>query len=115
MQHDELFHVLVFAGCAALGFLGFRRMAQAVMVIVVGFVLYAVVVHASGSDGHMVEEVLRRGLFMLNVVFETAERVVGKSGVLGFVVGFMAGLFRWKTRRDQDRGVVRFPTYPTPD
>lgn len=115
MDNEQLYHLMVFAGCAVLGFVLVRRLVQAVLVLSLTLVIYAVAVHALGGNGDMVGVVVDKGFMLLNALFGTLERVVGIQGVVGLTVGTMAGLFRWKMRRDQDRGVVRFPTYPTPD
>ena len=115
MGNEKLMDLLVFAGCLALGLVFVRLLVRAVLVLALTLAIYAVAVQALGGSGDMVGVVVDKGFQLLSVLFGALEAVVGMPGVVGLTIGAMFGLFKWKMRRDQDRGVVRFPTYPTPE
>lgn len=115
MGNETLMDLLVFAGCVALGLVFVRLLVRAALVLGLTLAIYAVAVYALGGSGDMVGVVVDKGFQVLSKLFGALEALVGMPGVVGLTIGTMLGLFKWKMRREQDRGVVRFPTYPTPD
>jgi len=115
MENELLLKLLVFAGCAALGGFLARVILRSVMAAIVGFGIYAVLVHAMGGAAANVSCMVELAGNICGAVYGSIEGLVHAPGVIGLVMGVMAGLHQWKIDRERDRGIVRYPRYPSPE
>ncbi|HOT95498.1 MAG TPA: hypothetical protein PLG50_07745 [bacterium] len=115
MDNELILKLLVFAGCAVLG----RFLARLILSCVAGAAamlsLYAVFVHAAGGAGNRVAQAVTLAGRLFTAIYTLVESLVHAPGIIGLVMGVMAGLHFWKLDRERNRGIVRYPRYPSPE
>jgi hypothetical protein len=116
MQNDQiLLHIMVFAGCAVAGVFLARLFVRLVAAAVVGLGFFAIAVTALGGKASIVAQFFHCGCNACAGAFGLVANLVHAPGVVGLVMGIMIGLHLWKVERERNRGIVRFPAYPSPE
>jgi len=115
MENELLLSLLVFAGCAALGGFMARVIIRCAVAAIVGLGIYAVLAHAMGGAANSISRVIGVAVGLCSALYSLIEGLVHAPGVIGLVIGVMAGLHVWKVERERDHGIVRYPRYPSPE
>jgi len=115
MENELLLQLMIFAGCVAIGGCLARMIVKCVAVVVVGFGLFAILVHACGGAASHVTGAVNAAGTIGAALYSLIENAVHAPGIIGLVMGIMARLHFWKVERERDRGIVRFPRYPSPE